>query len=320
MKRIIIILACLLLHSFAMYSQETGYGPGYRTMLMNNPAFAGLTGDGTLRLAYLNFYPGNAYNLHSFYASYDSYLEPLHGGAGLWISDDHLGGIINDTRGSISYAYSLQAGKELFINAGLSAGFYYRRMNFSDAVLPDMIDPTGGVMFPAGESFSPRSNTVFDAGTGFVFIYRDFLGGVSVNHLFEPDMSEHAHAERLRRKVLFNASWNIPLGENRSTGLRPSCFLEFQGDYIGLGAGSSIESKSLAASFMLIGNNNLNLDIQGGFSVKTGRIGLFYSYRFNVASADNLIPLSMLHQAGLNFSLNSVDKRNVPGTISLPEL
>lgn len=303
-----------------MYSQETSYGAGYRTMLMNNPAFAGAASDGTLRLAYLNFYPGNSYNLHTFYASYDSYFEPLHGGAGLWISDDYLGGIINDTRGAVNYAYSLQAGKELFINAGLSAGFFYRRMNFSDAVLPDMIDPIGGVMFPVGETLTLRSNSAFDAGTGFLFSYRNFLGGVSVNHLFEPNLSESTRTEMLKRKILFNASWNIRPGENRSTSIRPSCFLELQGDYTGIAAGTSVETKNLAVSLMLMGDNNHNMNLQTGFSVRAGRMGLFYSYRINIASPDVLIPLSMLHQAGVNFSLNAVDKRNVPATISLPEL
>ncbi|MGE5420486.1 MAG: PorP/SprF family type IX secretion system membrane protein [Chloroflexota bacterium] len=320
MKQKYIIPAVLLLQSFVMFSQEADYGHGYRTIMMNNPAFAGATGDGILRLSYLNFYPGNSYDLHSIHASYDSYFEPLHGGAGIWITDDYLGGIINDMRGGVSYAYSLQAGKELFIKAGLSAGFFYRGLNFRGAVLPDMIDPIGGVMFPTGETLVPGSSTAFDAGTGFLFIYRDFVGGFSVNHLFEPDLSRGAQTERLKRKISANASWNIPMGENRSIALRPSCFLQLQGDYIGAGAGSSLETRPMAISLILMGDNNRNLNIQAGFSVKTGRLGLFYNYRFNMASPNNLIPLSLLHQAGVNFSLNTVDKRNVPGTISLPEL
>ena len=59
------------------------------------------------------------------------------------LSDDYLGGIVNDMRGGLSYSYFFQAGKDLFINAGLSASFYHRGYNFDKAVLPDQIDPLG---------------------------------------------------------------------------------------------------------------------------------------------------------------------------------
>ena len=60
----------------------------------------------------------------------------LHGGAGFYLADDYLGGIINDFRGGLSYAYFLQAGKDLFINAGLSASVFHRGFNFEGAVFP----------------------------------------------------------------------------------------------------------------------------------------------------------------------------------------
>ena len=127
---------------------------------MNNPALSGSEGDGVLRLSYLNFYPGNSYNLHSVYFSYDSYFPVLHGGAGIYLSDDYLGGIINDLRGGLSYAYFLKAGKDLFINAGLSASVFHRGFNFKNAVLPDQIDPLGGVVIPFfGSSCIARENS-----------------------------------------------------------------------------------------------------------------------------------------------------------------
>ena len=64
-ERVIIILLAVFLTTLAIEGQETTYGPGYQTVLINNPAFAGSEGDGILRLSYLNFYPGNNFNLHS---------------------------------------------------------------------------------------------------------------------------------------------------------------------------------------------------------------------------------------------------------------
>ena len=127
-------------------------------------------GDGVIRLSYLNYYPGNNYDLHSVYFSYDSYFPQLHGGAGIYLADDYLGGIINDFRGGFSYAYFLQAGKDLFINGGLSASIYHRGFNFSNAVLPDQIDPLGGVSIPSSEVLASPGKTVVDIAAGFLFI------------------------------------------------------------------------------------------------------------------------------------------------------
>lgn len=320
LKRLSVTFITIILLGSSVFPQETVYGPGFRTMLMNNPAFAGISGDGILKLSYMNFYPGNSYNLHSFYTSYDSYFEPLHGGAGIWIADDYLGGIINDTRGALSYAYFLQAGKDLFINAGLSAGVYSRGLSFGNAVLPDMIDPLGGVAYPTGETLIPSSRMVFDVNAGFVFIYRSFFAGLSLNHLSQPDMSAGTAVERLKRRLFLNAAGSIILSESSSAALRPAGFLEIQGDHVAAGAGSSVEFNAMAFNVILMGNNHNILDMQAGFSLKSGRAGIFYAYRFNLVSGNSLMPLSLLHQAGLTFSLNSVDKRSNSGTISLPDL
>ena len=157
-------------------------------MIVSNPAFAGSSIDGTLRLSYFNFYPGNNYNFHSFFLSYDSYFETLHGGAGFFLSNDYTGGIVNDLRGGISYSYFLQAGRDLFINAGLSASFFNRGFNFGGAVFPDQIDPMGGISLPTSELVSNENKIVFDAGTGFMFIYKNLSGGFGMTHLTQPDL------------------------------------------------------------------------------------------------------------------------------------
>lgn len=307
------------MHSFPVIAQETSYGPGFQTILMNNPAFSGATGDGTVRLSYLNFYPGNSYNLHSVYASCDAYVPALHGGAGIWLSDDYLGGIVNDVRGGLTYAYALQAGEDLFINAGLSAAAYHRGFDFGNAVLPDMIDPVGGVVFPSGETLVPVSRTVVDVGTGFLLIYRKFFAGLAINHLAQPDLAAGSSATLLKRKLLLNAAINIGLNESGSLSLTPAGYLELQGDHISAGAGASFGGESLSASLIIMGDNMQNLNMQSGFSLKFGRTSLFYNYRLNLVSGNTLMPLSLLHQTGLAFSLNTVDK-NARGTIRFPDL
>ena len=303
------------------FGQDIDSGPGYQMMLINNPSLAGSLGDGEIRLSYLNFYPGNNYNLNSVYFSYDSYFPALHGGAAIFLTDDYLGGIINDFRGGFSYAYFLQAGKDIFINAGLSGSVYSRGFNFNNAILPDQIDPLGGVAMPSSETLTSSGKTVFDIGAGFLFISGKLSAGLSLNHLNEPDLSATGFSnEKLKRKILIHLSGDFNLGNAQNLKIQPLTYFEVQGGYINGGAGAAIESNYLAINAVILGNNGKNLNIQTGFSFHSGRFSLYYNYRFNALSGNILMPLSLLHQTGLSFSLNNVEKRNVIKTINFPKL
>ena len=316
-----IILLVFFTLGEAVNSQETCYGPGYQTMVMNNPAFSGSEYDGTMRLSYMNFYPGNNYNFHSFFISYDSYFEPLHGGAGAYIASDHVGGIMNDLRGGLSYSYFLQAGRELYINGGLSAGFFNRGFNFGDAVFPDEIDAIGGITLPTADLQGNENRTVFDVATGFMFIYRNISGGLAVSHLSGPDPDGGGSPEqRLGRRLFVHLT--ADLGIKRLSGLRlvPAGSFELQGDYNSVAAGAVGESNNLSVSCIVIMENSGGIDCQTGFSVRLDRMSLFYGYRFNIASESRVTPFSLMHQTGLNFRFNNVEKRIKGRTINAPDM
>jgi len=318
-KRLWLACIMILFVSEAIFCQETNYGPGYQTMIVNNPAFSGSSIDGTMRLSYLNFYPGNNYNFHSVFLSYDSYFQSLHGGAGFYIANDYIGGIVNDLRGGLSYSYFLQAGKDLFIYAGLSAAFFHRGFNFSDAVFPDQIDQMGNISRPSSELMSNRNPAVFDTGTGFMFIYKRFAGGFAIAHLTQPDLyGGGSQVEQLKRKYLINLIADIDL--NKAIGLKimPTASFEMQDKYLNSAAGATLQANSLSFSTIFIFDNNKNIDVQAGFSFRREKISLFYNYRFNLASANSLVPFSLVHQTGLTVSLHNVEKRIKFNTINAP--
>lgn len=321
LRQLTIVLIIILLFPVLCFGQETDPGPAYQMIMIKNPSLAGCEGDGVLRLSYLNFYPGNNYNLHSVYFSYDAYFPGLHGGAAVYLANDYLGGIINDFRGGLSYSYFLQAGKNLFINAGLSGSVFHRGFDFGNAILPDQIDPLGGVSSSSSEALSSAGKTVFDIGAGFLFMSGKFSGGFSISHLAEPDLSATGFSdERLKRKLLIHLSGDFIMSEAQSLKIQPLTYLELQSGYVNGGAGAALESKYLAINVVILGDNGKNLNIQTGFSFKTGRITIYYNYRFNAVSGNEFMPLSLLHQTGLAFSLNNIEKRNTIKTINFPKL
>lgn len=314
-----LFLTVILLVTNTIAGQETLYGPGYQTLVMDNPAFAGSSMDGTLRIAYTNFLPGNNYNFHSVFCSYDSYFSNIHGGAGFYMSNDYLGGIVNDLRAGISYSYFLQAGRDLFINAGLSASLFHRGFNFSEAVFPDQIDQMGRISFPSSEVLSDKSTTAFDVGTGFMFFYKNFTGGLAINHLTQPDLDRTTKSEaRLKRKYLLHLMTDFYLNRNDQTRLTPLIFSGLQENYFYVGGGAVFSYNYLSANSVLIADNNKNFDIQTGFSFKREMLALFYNYRFNISSGNSFMPFSVIHQTGLTISLYQVEKRNKFKTINVP--
>jgi type IX secretion system PorP/SprF family membrane protein len=316
-----LIFILIFIYSEALFCQETNYGPGYQTMIVNNPAFAGSSLDGTMRLSYLNFFPGNHYNFHSVFLSYDSYFQILHGGAGFYIANDYIGGIMNDLRGGLSYSYFLQAGRDLYINAGLSAAFFHRGFNFSGAVFPDQIDQMGGISMPSSELLSNENTTVFDAGTGFMFIYKRLTGGFAISHLTQPDLDGNGSSvERLKRKYIMHFIADIDLKKGSDLKIQPLASAEMQGKYLCAGVGGVLRSNYLSVSSVLLVDNNKNIDVQAGFSFRKEKLGLFYNYRFNLGSGNSLMPFSLIHQTGLNFSLNYVEKRIKVRTINVPDM
>jgi type IX secretion system PorP/SprF family membrane protein len=321
LKRDSILAFLWILLCINCFGQETEPGPGFQMLMSKNPAASGIEGDGTLRMSYLNFYPGNSYNLHSVYLSYDSYFTALHGGVGFYLSNDYLGGIINDLKGGFSYAYFLQAGRDLIINAGLSATFYHRGFNADRSIFPDQIDPFGGVTIPSSELLTMQGHTIFDIGAGFLLTTGRFLGGFSINHLTEPDLSGTGlPKERLKRKLNLDLSGDFNLQKRNNLKVRPVAFLTFQNSLFAVAGGAVFESNHLSYNTILIKDNAHNMNIQTGFSFKTGKLNIYYNYRFNVLSGNSLIPFSLLHQTGLAFSLNSVDKKYLNKTISFPKL
>ncbi len=288
---------------------------------MNNPGMSGSEGEGRLRMSYSNYFPGRNFNLNSYFLSYDSYIHSLHGGAGFYLSDDKFGGIVNDLRGGFAYSYFLRAGRDLYINAGLTGSVFHRGYSFADAVLPDQIDAIGGVTLPSSETLNSRGKTVFDVGAGFIMIYGKYSGGLAVNHLAEPELySSQVYTEKIRRRITFHAASQYDLNGKGDLKIDPLLLSVIQGSYFSVAGGASLESSAIAVSALLSVDNGRNSNIQAGLALKLKSVSVFYNYQFNLKSGNSLLPVSLLQQAGLVVGLNNVEKRKETGTIYFPKL
>jgi len=315
------IIACiLLLTGQSARGQDTWYGSVSGIQFMYNPAYTGAAGVPVMNVSAYTFLPGNGFGLRSVYASYDSYQPLLHGGAGLWISDDMMGEIMNDFRAGASYAYHLRAGRDLWFNAGLTASLIWRGIKAGSVIMPGDIDPFGGITAGSSEYYGSSGAVLFDLGTGVSFATGDWYGGLSIMHLTQPSVSDdNRERDRVRRLYILTAGTTVRPGDGSFT-LSPSAMVMSQGNTVTASLGTEAEYRNLFFGISLWHSFSgfTALQPSAGWGVDAVKIILSYSYI--IGGGNTAFGRTAIVKAGLSLSFNNVEKSRVPHIIKLPVL
>lgn len=310
----------LLLFTAALSGQDTWHGSVSGMQMMYNPAFTGVGSAPSLNISAFSFLPGNGFGLRSVYASYDGYFEELHGGAGVWITDDMLGDIMNDLRGGLSYAYHFRAGRDVYITAGLTASLIARGIRRDAIILPDDIDPFSGITGGGADYTAPASVTRFDLGTGFTVSSGPWYGGLSVMHLARPPLShEDRDVNRMDRLLALTGGVEINPGKG-DLSLVPSAALIVQGDEYRIYLGGEAWWKGIMAGIGM-------WHVRGGFTSAAGSVGwdagsvkVNMTYSYILSGGDVSVGGTAIVKAGALFSFGNVEKSRARHIIKLPLL
>ncbi|MCX6243352.1 MAG: type IX secretion system membrane protein PorP/SprF [Bacteroidetes bacterium] len=216
-KSFILTFLALITSMQMSYSQDPEFSQFYANPLYLNPALAGATVCPLLTANFRDQWPalGGAYVTYN--ASYDQYVDALHGGLGLLITADRTGGgKLNTTEISLIYAYKFNITDKLAASTALQVGYYQRHLSWDNLVFEDMIDPRLGVVQPTKES-APDNPTVGapDFGAGVMLGYNErYYGGVAVSHLSQPKFGFYSdNTSRLEMKITAHAGAVINLKE-----------------------------------------------------------------------------------------------------------
>ncbi len=310
----------LLLSMASLSGQDTWYGSVSGMQMMYNPGYTGAGGVPSLNISAFSFLPGNGFGLRSFHASYDGYFSSLHGGAGIWITDDMLGDIMNDLRGGASYAYYFQAGRDVFITAGLTASVISRGIRTGSVILPDDIDPFRGIIGGGTEYISPAPVIRFDLGTGFTVSSGPWYGGVSLMHLTRPSLSDdELDHNRIDRLYTFTGGVTLT-PRKKEISVVPSGALLIQGERFTVYLGSEVSWRELsgAFSFWHVNGGFTSAGASAGWDVST--IKIILSYNYILAGGDSSFGGTAIVRAGAALSFGNVEKRRAIHIIKLPGL
>ena len=333
LQRLLIILTVVtaILFNYEGQAQDPEFSQFYANPLYLNPALTGAEICPRAILNYRNQWPGLAKSFVTYSASYDQYVNKLHGGVGVMVNMDNAGdGILKTTQASLIYAYSLQASENLFINMAVQGTFMQKSLNWDLLKFGDQIDPQQGFIPGVPTAEVPPDNSSVaqaDFSAGLAFGWKGILhGGLGVNHLTEPDLAFYSeNTNKIPMKITGHLGVNINLEEGGmgfsedsepKFYLAPNLLYQQQGDFHQLNAGVYIIRLPIVIGTWFRHNfeNADAIIVLAGFNYKNLKIG--YSYDITLSKLKSNTGGS--HEISLAWQFNCIEKKRKLRAINAP--
>lgn len=298
-------------------SQDVKFSQFYGHPLYLNPGMAGTELQNRLYLNYRSEQPLSYGDFVTYNVGFDTYMDVLHGGLGLYIMNDRQGdGLLNAYTFNLIYSYIFQVSPNTMISAGLNANYNYRNINTGSLIFPDMVDETDGSLDPSRERIGTLSQTYWDFSFGLVFWHNDFYGGIAVDHLSEPDMAFSEDIENiLYRKYTFHFGITFDYYTSYykwDYSLSPNIIYTFQNEYHFINIGGYYEKEPFSIGAWINTNESFNINsiiIAASYTFDVFTLSYSYDIPVNKFYENNLI--SGAHEVTflMNFKYNSKRKK-----------
>ena len=167
-------------HSFG---QDGHFSQFYANPLYLNPAFAGTVNCPRFSINFRDQWPGFPKNFLLSSASYDQHLNALHGGVGLLVSADVIGGGIFQTyNAGVIYNFRARVSNRFHLQFALQANYLASIFNWEKLQLAsELIAPYTPSDLPT--EYYSASKSQIDAGVGMVGYTQHLYFGLAVHHL-----------------------------------------------------------------------------------------------------------------------------------------
>jgi type IX secretion system PorP/SprF family membrane protein len=243
-NKITLILLFAVAGMQGVNAQDVGFSQFYANPLYLNPAFAGSKVAPRIALSYRAQWPGLVSAFSTVSASYDQYVNDMHGGIGAILLSDRQGdhGMLNTNLLAAMYSFRFQVHEDIFVNLALQAGVVNMNLNWDPNIMrwPDQIDANcGWINLTSATPPDNRSKFYPDFAAGAMIYGPAWYAGFAAHHLNQPSQGFYAE-DRVPMKFTANAGGLINLSEERrrqsSLGLgtpviSPNFIYQYQGGF-----------------------------------------------------------------------------------------
>lgn len=308
MKKYLYILILIMI-GITSKSQDVNFSQYFNTGMNLNPAiiasddYFGFTG----LYRQTNFVQNVTSN--STYLTLDRPLyfnDKRYGGFGFSIVSDHGGGNlpIKYEGASLAYAHNLKINQQSFLSLGLQAGYYQRKLDYSDfSTGSQWVDGNGyNGSLNNGEVYDDLSTTGFELSSGlFWYIpldnndYKAYFG-ISMYNLNKPDYSFLGTESKIPLRYMLSGAYQFFEKNNFSFMPQALWYNTYNQSYVDVGMRWKYKFEGLKTS-NIIGNGSVDLytfyhvnrGLMTGIGINQERFAFSISYDFGNFS-DNDVP------------------------------
>jgi len=179
-----------------------------------NPAFSGLTNTNSVMAIHRSQWFGYEGTLNSGgapntqFISYNGRSNLWNGGFAAYVVNDNLGPT-NNLEVQLSGSFVFKLGDQSSLTLGVKAGMFSTNINFDEIIV---VDPNDNLIGVSGK----ESQIKPDLGVGLLYRSGNFFGGLSANHLIQPefDFGNDQISNQLVRHYYFMAGYDYALNED----------------------------------------------------------------------------------------------------------
>jgi type IX secretion system PorP/SprF family membrane protein len=223
MKTKLFFITVFAILGLSVHAQDANFSQNFSNPLSLNPAYAGSLGCSRFVADYSNTFSSIPGNDIIYCASYDQYVDRLHGGLGLIFTSVNEGSgtiIKNDINGT--YSFNININDNFRIRPAINIGYGHNKLDWNDLFFGN--GTTTNTTIPNNK----LNVNYFNAGAGVLFAYKNFISGIALDHINQPNIGFLSYSE-LFAKLTIHSSLEIKITDN--TNLTPGIIFQQQHDY-----------------------------------------------------------------------------------------
>jgi len=305
--------------------QDIHFSQFFANKLFLAPSFAGATQQNRVISNYRNQWPGLPKAFVTYATSYDHNFQNFNSGMGLIAMRDVAGaGKYGTLQVGLCYSFDFLVNDEFHIRPGVGFSYIQRSIDFMKLVMGDQL--TSGGTNPSSRDEFPGKDNVggVDATSSVIAYTKNLWGGITVDHLLQPNLSIMGGEERLPIKIdLYGGATLLrkgrllrPIDETLSVAFK----FTTQAKYKQLDLGLYWSKSPMIFGFWYRGIPPFNSDRGDSFALLTGiklqNFTFGYSYDFTIS---NLIGHSSgSHEISLSYEFYHTRKKKM-ASVPCPE-
>jgi type IX secretion system PorP/SprF family membrane protein len=216
-----------MLSSFIAVAQDVHFSQFYAAPLYLSPSLAGSTDGARLALNHRNQWPGISKAFTTSAVSFDNFFPRFNSGLGLQVIQDRAGSAnLTFTHMALQYSYNIRINSEWQFVPGIQFAYGSRALDFSKLIFGD--EQIGGGASGSWDRLNNESTEFVDFAASALVYSQYFWGGLTMDHLAQPNHSFLGEEVKLNRKYTFFGGVNIWTEKRRRIGLDRAFAMSFR--------------------------------------------------------------------------------------------